>query len=260
MSIISLKDVSFGYGAEKALSDLSLEIPAGQITAILGPNGSGKTTLLHLMLGLLIPQTGQVWLDGQPQAHYTRRAMCQFIGLVPQLEYLPFNFSVLEYVLLGRTPHLGMLELPGERDYQTALSMLDMLGLTHLQARLVTELSGGERQMVILARSLSQQTRILLLDEPTSHLDLSNKGRILQVLHDLAEQGITVVFTTHDPEAVALIAHQLILMRGGQVQASGTVAQTLTTENLTATYGVPVQVISVAGRAVVLLANFVSYF
>jgi iron complex transport system ATP-binding protein len=258
--IISLVKLRFGYDGDQrtVLNDLSLEIPAGAITAILGPNGAGKTTLLHVILGLLPPRAGQVLLDGMPQAGLSRRAMSRLIGLVPQAEYIPFDFSVLEYVLLGRSPYLGMLAMPGEDDYRIAAEVLHSLGLAGLQQRAVTEISGGERQMVMLARSLAQQPRILLLDEPTSHLDLSNKSRLLRVLQQLAGRGVTVVFTTHDPEAAISIAQYLIMMRAGRTLASGPLADVLTAETLIATYGTPLRLVRVEDRPVVLLDDLIA--
>jgi iron complex transport system ATP-binding protein len=254
-AIISLDRLRFSYQADGStiLDDLSLDIPPGTITASLGPNGAGKTTLLHVILGLLAPQSGQVWLNGQPQASYSRVALSQLVGLVLQAEYIPFNFTVWEYVLLGRTPYLGLLNLPTKKDYRVALEAIETLGLSALKHRSILELSGGERQMVMLARAIAQQTPILLLDEPTSHLDLSNKGRILQVLSTLARQGVTVVFTTHEPDVAIAIARYLVLMRAGRALDSGPLEQILTAEKLFATYGVPVRVAEVEGRPVVLL-------
>lgn len=254
--IISLDRLRFSYDDAPAdvLNDLSLDIPAGAITAILGPNGAGKTTLLHLILGLLKPHSGQVQIEGRPQASYNRAELSQRIGLVLQAEHTPFNFSVFEYVLLGRTPYLGMLNLPSEQDYQLARQSLDALALGPLTHRPITELSGGERQMVMLARAIAQQTPILLLDEPTAHLDLSNKGRFLQMLRTLAGQGVTIIFTTHEPEVAVAVANYLVLMRTGRVLDSGPLAHLLTAEKLSATYGVPIRVAQVEGRPVVLLS------
>ncbi len=253
--IISLANLTFSYDADlqNAISDLSLEIPAGSIAAILGPNGAGKSTLLHIILGMLTPQGGQVLLEGKNLSTYSRREMSRLVGLVPQIEHIPFEFSVMEYVLLGRAPYLGILQMPSEEDYQTVLEILQALKLTHLAHRVVLDLSGGERQMVLLARAMAQQPRILLLDEPTSHLDLSNKGHILRILRDLAAQGVTVIFTTHDPYTAVLSAQYLILMRNGQIMDSGPIEQVLTADKLTSTYGVPVRVVQVNGHSVILL-------
>ncbi len=253
--IISLSNLTFSYDADlqNAISDLSLEIPAGSIAAILGPNGAGKSTLLHIILGMLTPQGGQVLLEGKNLSTYSRREMSRLVGLVPQIEHIPFEFSVMEYILLGRAPYLGILQMPAEEDYQTVSEILRTLKLTHLAHRAVLDLSGGERQMVLMARALAQQPRILLLDEPTSHLDLSNKGHILRILRDLAEQGVTVIFTTHDPYTAVLSAQYLILMRDGNILDSGPIEQILKADKLTSTYGVPVRVVKVNGHSVILL-------
>ncbi len=253
--LISLVDLRFSYDGDhrSVINDLSLDIPAGTITAILGPNGAGKTTLLHIMLGLLSPRAGQVQIDGRALTSYTRRDLSRLIALVPQAEHIPFDFSVLEYVLMGRSPYMGMLDMPGEDDYRVAFDALKTLELEDLTHRPVTELSGGERQMVMLARTLAQQSRILLLDEPTSHLDLGNKGRLLRVLRQLAARGVTVVFTTHDPEAAISVAQYLILMRDGRTLASGLLKDVLTVDHLVATYHVPIRLVHVDDRPVVLL-------
>jgi iron complex transport system ATP-binding protein len=253
--IMSLSHLSVRYnGAGQAvLRDLSLEVPAGAITAILGPNGSGKTTLLRLLLGVLHPQQGTIVLAGRPQGSFSRRELSRLVGLVPQDEHIPFDFSILEYVLMGRAPYLGPLEMPGEDDCQVALAALDTAGLVHLQDRPLPTLSGGERQLATVARALAQKPRILLLDEPTAHLDLGNKGRVLEVMRALAAEGVTQVFTTHDPNLAESAAGFAVLMRHGQILDTGPTEAVLTQEKLSATYGVLVQVFEVEGRRVILL-------
>jgi iron complex transport system ATP-binding protein len=237
------------------LNDLSLEIPAGTVTAILGPNGSGKTTLLRLLLGVLRPSQGVVRVAGLPQASYSRRALSRLVGLVPQDEHIPFDFSILEYVLLGRAPYLGPLAMPGRADHQVALEALHTAGLEGMQDRPLPTLSGGERQLAVVARTLAQQPRILLMDEPTAHLDLSNKGRLLEIMRRLVELGTTLVLTTHDPNLASSIAGHAVLMRSGQILDDGPAGSVLTKENLSATYGVPVQVYHLDGRRVILLSD-----
>jgi iron complex transport system ATP-binding protein len=255
-NIISLSDLSFSYdGAERTvLRDLSLDIPAGAITAILGPNGSGKTTLLRLLLGALRSQSGAIRLAGRPQDSYSRRERSQLLGLVPQDEHIPFDFSVLEYTLLGRAPYLNPLQMPGKADHQIALAALEATGLTHLRHRPLPQLSGGERQLAILARALTQEPRILLMDEPTAHLDLSNQGRLLEIMRNLAAQGTSLVMTTHDPNLAALIAIHVVLMRAGQVLDAGPAAAMLTAEKLSVTYSTPVRVFQFENRSVILLS------
>ncbi len=253
--LLSLHHVRFRYdgaAGREALSGVSLSVPARTITAILGPNGAGKTTLLHTMLGRLRPLSGEVRIAGRPLTAYSRREQSRYIGLVPQTENAAFEFSVLDYVLLGRTPYLGMLELPRREDYAAAEAAMAFVGIAHLRERTVTTLSGGERQMVTVARALAQRPRLLLLDEPTAHLDIGNRGRIITMMRQLRGEGITVVFTTHDPNIAALVADNAILMRAGQVLHSGPRDTVLNAAALRETYGVPVQVARLNGRLVIL--------
>ncbi len=251
--IVTLSDVHFSYGERKGtlFDGLSLEIPPGTITAILGPNGSGKTTLLHLILGILSPEEGVILFARRPRHHYSRRDFGQMLGLVSQDEYIPFNFSVLEYVLLGRAPHLQLLEVPGAVDLRVAREALETVGMAHVAERPIQSLSGGERQLIMVARSLAQQPRILLLDEPTSHLDLSNKGRLLAILRRLTERGVTVIFSTHEPDLAAAAASFVVLMRQGATLAAGPAAEVLTSERLSATYDVTVEVVELDGRRII---------
>jgi len=267
-AIIDVSDLWFSYdgtdGADgyirhpgqAVLQGLELEIPAGSITAILGPNGSGKTTLLHLILGLLSPGRGTIWLAGRPQASYSRREMGRLMALVPQSEAITFNFSVLEYVLMGRAPYLGPLEMPRPADRQVAVEALEVVGAGTLRDRSVSALSGGEHQLIILARALAQEPRILLLDEPTSHLDLGNQERILRILRRLSAAGVTVVLTTHDPNVAAAVADTVVLMKQGEVWSAAPAASALTAHNLSAVYGVPVLVLQAQDRLIICLATF----
>lgn len=254
-SIISLSGLSFTYNGahQRVLQDLSLEIPLGAVTAVLGPNGSGKTTLLRLLLGVLRPQEGIIRLAGRPQGGYSRRELSQLVGLVPQDEHIPFDFSILEYVLLGRAPYLGPLATPGRADVEVALTALHTTGLADMQNRPLPNLSGGERQLVVVARALAQKPHILLLDEPTAHLDLSNQGRLLAIMRDLAAEGINLVLTTHDPNLASAIADFAVLMREGQILDAGPAESMLTAEKLSTTYGVPVQVFHIEDRRIILL-------
>ncbi len=252
--LLAFHDVRFGYGANGKLlfQGLTVEIAARTVTAILGPNGAGKTTLLHLALGWLKPQAGQITLQGRPLGSYSRGELGRLIGLVPQSEHIPFEYSLLEYVLLGRAPYLKPLEMPGTEDVRIAQDALARVGLAGWEGRSLARLSGGERQLVLIARALAQQPRLLLLDEPTSHLDLGNKARLLELLRGLAAQGVTILLTTHEPEVAAGLASHLLLMRDGQVLYSGLLPQVFSSEHLSATYGVPVQVAQVNGRQVIL--------
>ena len=251
---LALRDVSFAYGAgaPAVLSGVSIEVATGSITAVLGPNGSGKTTLLRLLLGLLKPTTGAVEVEGRPQHGFSRRDLSRRVGLVPQSEPVAFELSVLEFALLGRAPHLGLLDLPGDGDRALASEALERVGLIALQHRAVPTLSGGEAQLATIARALVQQSAILLSDEPTSHLDPANTRRVLEVLRMLGREGRTVVFTTHDPNLAAAIADRAVLLRDGRVLAAAPTAEALTTGRLSATYGMEVEVVQLRGRPLVV--------
>ncbi len=253
-TLLALHDLRFRYDGpgREALAGISLTVPEGTITAILGPNGAGKTTLLHTILGRRSPAAGEITFEGRPYGTFSRRELGRRIGLVPQSEQAAFEFSVLDYVLLGRTPYLGLLEMPGREDYAAAEEALAMVGIAHLRERTVTTLSGGERQMVTVARALAQRPRLLLLDEPTAHLDLGNRGRIITVMRHLREEGLTLLFTTHDPNIAALIADEVILMREGHLLYSGPRDEVLSAVPLRETYGVPVAVVRVGDRLMVM--------
>ncbi len=253
-NLIKLDNISFTYSSENnhVLRTLSMVVKKGDITAILGPNGIGKTTLLHLILGWIKADKGTINLDGKNLEDYSRREMGRLIGLVPQDEHITFEYTLLEYVLLGRTPHLHSLESPGIKDYTAALEALTKVGLENLSDRSVTHLSGGEKQLVLVARSLAQEPRILLLDEPMSNLDLANKIRLIKVLQSLKKDGVTILFTSHEPEVAAAISNYLILMGSNNQIDHGNSENVLTSESLSRIYGVPVKVAEYEGKKIVL--------
>jgi iron complex transport system ATP-binding protein len=254
--MVSLSHLTYRYNGSRrsVIENLSLDIPTATTTAILGPNGSGKTTLLRLLVGVLRPQEGEIRFAGRPQGSFSRREMSQLVGLVPQDEHIPFDFSILEYVLLGRAPYLGPLAMPAEADYQVVREVLHTTGLGSLQDRPLPKLSGGERQLAVVARALAQQPRILLMDEPAAHLDLSNQGRLLSIMRNLVAAGTTLILTTHDPNLAAAVASFAVLLRGGEIVDAGPAGSVLTAEKLSATYRVPVQVFQVDGRRIILLS------
>lgn len=254
MKIFSFQNLTYAYPGTKSpvMTDFNLEIQAGSMTSILGPNGAGKTTLLYLALGWIQPQSGRILMDGKPLETYGRREMGQWISLVPQTESVAFDYSLLDYVMLGRAPYLQPLAMPSDVDHKIASDALQRVGLGDLQERSVLSISGGEHQLVLMARSLAQHPKILLLDEPTSHLDLSNKGRLAHLLSDLAASGVTIVFTTHEPDFAANLAEQVVLIRKGKVVKMGTQAEVMTSEALSDLYQSPLDVRMVDNHRVVL--------
>lgn len=252
--LLSFQNLTFLYPGAKqaAIQHLDLDIPSGSVTAILGPNGAGKTTLLHLALGWLKPAEGEVLFDGQALKQYSRRELGQRMGLVPQTEHVPFEYSLLEFTMLGRSPYLNTLDMPGDEDIRVALDALDQVGLLDYQRRSMTALSGGERQLVLVARALAQQPRLLLLDESSSHLDLSNKRRLVHLLAELNKKGVTVILTTHEPDIASLLATHLVLMRSGQVLETGTFDQIFQSDSLSKLYQIPLEVVETHGKRMVL--------
>ena len=253
-ALLQFQDVHFRYhqDGKEVMVDVSLVIEQGSVAAILGPNGAGKTTLLKLALGRLQPQMGNIILSDRPLKHYSRRELGRWVGLVPQKEHLPYEYSLLEYVVLGRAPYIKPLEMPGKEDCEAAMESLEMVGLAKYKSRSVTRLSGGEQQMVLIARALAQKPKLLLLDEPTAHLDLYNKYKLLELLRKLIEQGVTILFTTHEPEMASILATDLILINRGRILYSGKLEDILTNERLSETYQIPVRVVKVDGRKVVI--------
>ncbi|MDD8026978.1 MAG: ABC transporter ATP-binding protein [Acidobacteriota bacterium] len=251
---IVLEGVSFAYapGRPLVLREVGYMFKAGAVTALLGPNGSGKTTLLNLILGWLRPGAGRILVSGLSARDCPRGERGRRIGLVPQNEAPAFDLELFEYVLLGRAPYLGLLERPGEADREAALAALEKAGIAELAERPVRALSGGEKQLGAIARAVAQDPAILLLDEPTSHLDLANTRRVLRLLDALRAGGKTILLTTHDPNTAAALADEAVLLKSGRVIAAGPPAEVLNEGDLSRTYGVTLDVRMIDGRPVVL--------
>jgi iron complex transport system ATP-binding protein len=228
--------VSFGFGQRSVLDDVDLAVANGTVATILGPNGAGKSTLLDLCLGWRLPRVGVVEVAGRQLQNMSPRELGRTIGLVPQRENVRFNFSVEDYVLLGRGPHLRALGMPGKEDRRIARDALDTVGMAELRKQSIMTLSGGEYQLMLIARSLTQQPRILLLDEPTSQLDPAHRIDILRVLKQLSERGITVLLTSHSPEIAALVSDEVFLLGSGRICAYGSARSVLTEANLESVY------------------------
>ena len=238
-------NLSFRYqpGAPLVVDGVTIAIERGDLVGILGPNGSGKTTLLRLLSGTRAPSAGTVRLDGTPLAALTRRDIARHVAVVPQEVELAFEYTVLEMVLMGRHPHLGIFEVEGPADYAIAREALASTGTAHLESRQFHTLSGGEKQRVVIAAALAQATDALLLDEPTASLDLGYQLDVAALLAELnRERGVTMVISTHDLQLAAAICRTLVLMRGGRVHASGPAERVLTPDNVRALYDVDADV------------------
>lgn len=244
---LALEHGSFAYD-RPIFADLSLSLERGRVDALLGPNGCGKTTLLRCLGGALALREGQVFLEGREMSAYGEAERARRIAFVFQEHHTVFPYSVLEAVRMGRTPHLGFLGSPGRGDTAIAERALNTVGCLHLRAARYTEISGGERQLVLIARALAQEPSILLLDEPTSHLDYGNQMLLLAVVERLArEEGLAVLMSTHHPDHALLVAHHVFLMQGGRILAEGQPRDVVTPENLRALYGIDVSVLAMDG-------------
>lgn len=240
---LSLNQVSFSYNATRVLHRIDLAVEKSEMVALLGPNGSGKTTLIKLMSGVLKPSEGEVHLDGSRLARMKRRDVAQRVAVVPQQFTIPFAFTLNEVVLLGRTPFLGPFSDEGKRDHRVAEQAIALMGIEKLKERFFNELSGGERQKAILAMALAQEPKLLLLDEPTAHLDINHQVEILDLVRSLnREHGLTVIGAMHDLNLAALYFERLILLKQGRIFADGPPEEVLTEETIKEVFSASVQV------------------
>jgi len=240
---LSLNQVSFSYSGTPVLHHIELAVEEGEMVALLGPNGSGKTTLIKLMSGVLKPSQGEINLDGSVLGRMKRREVAQRVAVVPQQFSMPFAFTLREVVLLGRTPFLKAFSDEGERDRRVVEQAIALIGIEELEQRFFNELSGGERQKAILAMALAQEPKLLLLDEPTAHLDINHQVEILDLVKSLnREQGITVIGAMHDLNLAALYFGRLILLKEGRIFVDGTPEQVLTEDTIKEVFSASVQV------------------
>lgn len=236
--ILAAQGVSFRYGAAPpAVDDVSLTLSPGALVGVLGPNGCGKSTLLRLLSGALRPEHGAVTLGDRPISRWDVRARARAIAVVPQSTELAFPFTVAELVRMGRTPHLAPLAFDGQADLDATNHALEALDLVALRDRPVTMCSGGERQRTLVARAVAQEAPVLLLDEPTSSLDLHHRVAVFALLIRHCAAGGSALVVSHDPNLAAQACHRLVLMRAGRVHAAGTPGEVLRPEVLRDVYG-----------------------
>ena len=245
--MLQVDSLAFGFPGRTIGREVSFALAEGAVMCVLGPNGGGKTTLFRTILGLLEKHSGSIRLDGQTLEGLSRQEIARRIGYVPQGHAAYFAFTVREFVLMGRTAHLGALAAPSRKDLDVVQRVLESLRLSHLAERPVTQISGGERQLALVARALAQEPRLLIMDEPTAGLDFGNQVRVLQTISTLAASGISVLFATHSPDQAFLAARRVLLLGGGRVLSTGAPEDVIRPDTLEQLYGVKVQVLPLPG-------------
>ncbi|MGI6432285.1 MAG: ABC transporter ATP-binding protein [Sphaerochaetaceae bacterium] len=249
-----ITNLSYRYpgSLSNVLDKVSFSTPDSGATALLGPNGSGKTTLLELLLRFKTPFEGAITLFGKKSQEYSKKSFAQLVSLVPQLEVSRFSFSVLEQVLFGRTPYIDALATPSQEDVEIAWLALKRTNIEHLAQRRVAALSAGEQQLALLARSLAQQPRILLLDEPTSSLDPANVALVLSLLKELKQEGMGLIFSTHDPSLAAELADRAVMLKKGELLFHGEIQMAMEDKLLSHLYATKMRTYTIEGRIVVV--------
>jgi iron complex transport system ATP-binding protein len=245
--MLAVESLAFGFPGRTIGRDVGFELGAGEVMCVLGPNGGGKTTLFRTVLGLLPKHSGSITLQGQPIESLSRSGIARLIGYVPQGHSGYFAYSVRDFVLMGRTAHVGIFSTPSQQDLEVAERALASLGMAHLAGRPITEVSGGERQLALVARALAQEPRLLVLDEPTASLDFGNQVRVLERIAALARTGISILFSSHDPDHAFLCAQRALLLAEGRALEIGAPRDVIRPDTLQRLYGVTVQVLPLAG-------------
>ncbi|WP_297069735.1 ABC transporter ATP-binding protein [Thermococcus sp.] len=250
--MIEVRGLSFSYG-DFSVKDVHFKAKEGEVLTLLGPNGSGKTTILKNVYGLLKPEKKCVFIDGRNFHSMSLRERAMIAGYVPQSHHPPFPYTVLDVIVTGLASQLSVFESPRKEHYDKALEKLRLLGMEHLRDKPYTQLSGGQIQMVLIARALVQEPKVLLLDEPTAHLDFKNQVKILGVVKKLTrEEGITAVLTLHDPNLASIYSDRIALVKEGRIRAIGKPSTILREDTLEEVYGIPVHILEFDGFRIIL--------
>ena len=241
--LIEIKNIDFNYTAEQPiLRRIQAEIMPGQLITLLGPNGVGKSTLLNCIIGVLTPTRGEVLLNGRKLSQFSRKTIARNIAYVPQKTAVSFDYSVLEFVVMGRTSHMGFFSAPSSDDYRQSEHALEQLDLLRLKNRPISELSGGEQQKACIARAIVQMPKLIIMDEPTSALDYGNQIKVLKLVKELSASGYAVLITTHNPEHPLLLNSDVWLLERSGTLSAGTCDEMLTEEKLVKLYDTNIHV------------------
>ncbi len=240
--MIKVENLSFNYSERKILNDISFTANSGEMLAVLGPNGVGKSTLFRCILGLAKNYGGNIFVDGTPITEYTSAQLARKIAYLPQNHYPSFNYSVIDMVLMGTTSLVGGFSSPKEEHRRAAYNALKQVGVEHLSDRGYLQISGGERQLVLIARAIAQQAKLIVMDEPTTGLDYGNRHKVMLRIRELVKEGYTVIQSTHSPNQTFLFADRILAIKGGEVIGIGAPNDILNSELIDKLYGINVQI------------------
>ncbi len=243
---LEAKNLSCGYGNRVVLERVNFEVETGQICCLLGPNGAGKTTLFKTLLKLMKPLDGTVRIDGEDVAGWSPSKMAKYTAYVSQYHVPPFPYLVKDVVLLGRMSSVGYFGQPKKQDYEIADQAMEDMGVYHLKDRVYTDISGGERQLVMIARALTQGSEMLVLDEPTASLDYGNMVRVIKKIIELRDKGYGVIMTTHSPDQAFMCNSTAVLLQRSKPVLAGSIIDVITEKNLKDAYGVDVKIVEFA--------------
>ena len=252
--MLDIQSIKVGYGETEILHDVTLEIPAGEVVSLIGPNGAGKTTMMRAISGVIPLQSGSVFVDGKDLSSTPVAQRARLLAVVPQARKLTPEYTAKQAIMMGRTPYLGWLGNPGQVDFNKVDWAIDRTGISGLVERRVDELSGGEQQLVLIARALAQDAPVILLDEPTARLDLRHQATILDLVHTLArESNLAVLMSLHDLNLVSIFSDRIALLDQGTILADGSPHEVLLREQLTNVYGVSLDIIQHPHRDIPLV-------
>jgi iron complex transport system ATP-binding protein len=247
---INVNNLSFAYKEQKVLDDISFTIDSGEFLCVLGQNGAGKSTLFKLLLGFLKKQSGEILIEGKKLEDYNRKELAREIAYIPQYSSNAFSYSVFDTVLMGTTCRIDSLGSPKKHEKRIAQEALKKFGIEHLSQKLTSSISGGERQLVILARAYAQGSHILILDEPTANLDYGNQFKVMKTISELKASGYSIILSTHNPEQALWFSDKVMLLNDNKILAHGETSEIMNPENLKKIYDIPIELIESNGRTI----------